>query len=302
MNKITKLSKEVLLIRMQQIILNELNKMKIFKIPIHLAIGHEAIAVALMNNVSLNDNVILSHRNIHYNLHNIKYFKKIIDEFKLSNKGISNGKYGSMNLFNPNNNIIYTSSILGNNLSVAAGVALTSRLKNNDNYVFVVTGDGGIEEGSFYESLLLYASLNLRVIIIVENNNWSLASSVEQRREKILLKKIVESLNGKYYYFKGNNFIDYFNDLKKIKRVNINLKRPIIIEVELETLGGYFVKENNKKRYINYHSGAIREIDLLSNVILKNSKKDPLFYVSRFLHYSKKDFINKINFFSDKYL
>ena len=157
MEKINTLSKQALKLRCHQIIINELNNKNNFKIPIHLAIGHESVAVSVMNNIMKNDSIILSHRNIHYNIFNINNLKLFIDEFKLNKSGILKGKYGSMNLFNVNNNVVYSSSILGNNLSVAAGVALTSKYKKNNNYTFVVTGDGAIEEGSFYESLLLYS-------------------------------------------------------------------------------------------------------------------------------------------------
>tara|TARA_B100000315_G_C14194078_1_gene414650 strand:- start:63 stop:578 length:516 start_codon:yes stop_codon:yes gene_type:complete len=165
-----KLAKEVISIRIKQLIINELNKKNRFKIPIHLALGHESIAVSVMSNLKTNDNIILSHRNIHYNLFCIKNFRKIVDEFALKKSGLAKGNYGSMNLFNTKKKIIYTSSILGNNFSVAAGSALSLNIENKNNYTFIITGDGAIEEGAFYEALLLISSLNLRVIIIVENN------------------------------------------------------------------------------------------------------------------------------------
>ena len=54
-----------------------------------------------------------------------------------------------MNLSNPEKNIIYSSSILGNNLAVGSGFALANKLKKQNSVVFIVTGDGAIEEGFF---------------------------------------------------------------------------------------------------------------------------------------------------------
>ncbi len=302
MNINKKLSYQVLNLRCNQILINQFNINNQFKIPIHLAIGHESIAVGLMNNISKNDKLVLSHRNIHYNICNLENLKIILDEFKLKNNGILNGKYGSMNLFNQKNNIVYSSSILGNNLSVAAGIALSSKYKKKNNFVFVVTGDGAIEEGAFYELLLLISSLELKMIIIVENNQWSLASNIQQRRKKIDLKNIAKSTKGKYFRFSSNNFIDYNIQLKKIKNDNKNLLKPIIIEVDLETLGGFNLTENNIQRYINYHSGKINKIDLPSKVILKNTNKDPLFYVKKFLNVDNFFIRNFYNTVAKKYL
>ena len=47
---------------------NELLKKGVFKIPVHLALGHESIAVAVDNVMKENDSLFLTHRNIHYNL------------------------------------------------------------------------------------------------------------------------------------------------------------------------------------------------------------------------------------------
>ena len=51
-------------LRYGQLIINEHNKSGNFSIPIHLAIGHEAIALAVDNNITKDDRLILSHRNM----------------------------------------------------------------------------------------------------------------------------------------------------------------------------------------------------------------------------------------------
>ena len=62
------IAKEILKNRFFQICINQKYKEKEFKIPIHLALGHEAIAVAINKIMTKKDNLILSHRNIAYNL------------------------------------------------------------------------------------------------------------------------------------------------------------------------------------------------------------------------------------------
>lgn len=105
-------------------IINEKIKIGNFNIPIHLALGHEAIAVAVDSIMEEDDQLVLSHRNIHYHLARTKLLKPELDEYLLKKDGVAAGQLGSMNLANEEKNIVYTSSILGNNLAVAAGIAL----------------------------------------------------------------------------------------------------------------------------------------------------------------------------------
>ena len=139
--------KKILWLRLAQMTVNELYKNKEFVVPIHLALGHESLAVAVDSAMGNNDNLFLSHRNIHYNLTKMQSLKEELDEYYLRKSGIGKGQLGSMNLFNKDKNISYTTSILGNNLPVGCGFALGNKIKDENGVVFIVTGDGAVEEG-----------------------------------------------------------------------------------------------------------------------------------------------------------
>ena len=269
------LKKELIRVRGQQLIINNLINKKKFKIPIHLALGHEALSVAIAQNFSINDKLLLTHRNIHYHLSLSKTLNSSIEAYELKRKGLESGKYGSMNLINKKKGIIYTSSILGNNLPVSLGVAYAQ--KNKKNVVFVVTGDGAIEEGSFWESCVLAKSLNLKLIFAVENNDWSMYSSIKDRRSKIDLKKFADSIGLKYLYLESNDVVDYFKKLKSYKQFIKENSVPGIVEVKLHTLGFKTIQRENKKKFINYHHGGIKDLKFYDNIILSKSKKDPIF-------------------------
>jgi len=287
---------KLIYVRYCQLIINEEIKKKSFLIPIHLALGHEAIATALSAIIDINDNLLCTHRNLHYQFALGSTLKEIHDEFTLLKTGAFNGRGGSMNLSNPNKSIIYTSSILGNNLSVGVGVALANKIKNNNNFVCIVTGDGAIEEGSFYESLLLSKSLNLNILFIVENNGWSLATEIKERRTNIDLKKLSDSLGINYNLFKSNNVFEYLNDIKDIKNSIKFNSSPEILEVELSTLGGRFIKDNNSanEKYINYHAGLAPNIEYNNSPIIENNNNDPLFVAKNILNNSIFENQNKL--------
>ena len=121
-------AEKILRIRLGQMMVNEEYKSGKFKIPIHLSFGHEAIAVAVDSVMSRDDRLLLSHRNAAYNLARLGSLRPIWDEYFLMPKGLGGGKLGSMNLSNPAQGIIYSSSILGNNFPVSVGVAMAQKM------------------------------------------------------------------------------------------------------------------------------------------------------------------------------
>lgn len=280
----TGIAKNILRLRLSQMIINERIKQGLFKIPIHLALGHEAIAVAMDVIMHEGDKLVLSHRNIHYNLARIRTLKEELEEYHLTNNGIAQGRLGSMNLSNPDKGIIYSSSILGNNLAVGSGLALGEKVNNGKGVVIIVTGDGAMEEGSFFESLLFQKSNNLSVVTIIENNQWSLATRIHERRIEINIKKVAQSLGAGYVKLSGNDPFQYIEKLKEVRESVLKEKTSVCVEVELTTLGGWYVetKEKPKGRFINYHGGAAPKVDLKNGPVLSKSKKDSVHVLKKY--------------------
>lgn len=273
------IAKEILRLRLSQMIVNEKYKAGLFKIPIHLALGHEAIAVAVDSVMQENDRLVLPHRNIHYNLARTKALKPILGEYFLKKEGLAGAELGSMNLADEERNVVYSSSILGNNFPVAAGLALGQKVRGSNGLVIAVTGDGAIEEGSFYESLLFLKSNALSALIIVENNGWSLATRIEERRCHIDLPKLTASLGVEYEKLSGNDPYHYIEHLKEMRGHALEHNISIVLEVDIATLGGWYVKteDNTKGRYINYHAGPAPEITLTEWPEIEHSANDPVF-------------------------
>jgi len=279
------IAKQILQLRISQIFINERIKRGEFKIPIHLALGHEAIAVSIDRIMKNEDSLILTHRNIHYNLARIRSLKEELDEYYLKDSGIARGHLGSMNLSNPDRNIVYTSSILGNNHAVGSGYALGNKISGNNGVVFITTGDGAIEEGCFYESMLFQKSNNLSVVIIVENNRWSLATEIQERRSDINLKKLTSGLDIDYYKLSGNNPFHYIEQLKKIRAKSLNSKSPVCVEVQLTTLGYWHKEEAGypNGKFINYHSGPAPTIKSSDYPLICKSNEDPIYVLEKLI-------------------
>ena len=257
-----------------------------FQIPIHLGIGHEAIATSLVKVLDSKDKLLLTHRNIHYHLALGASKNELINEYSLKESGLAGGRLGSMNLMNPKAGNIYTSNILGNNLAVSLGVGMASKIRGDGSVTWAITGDGAIEEGIFYESVLFASSVGLPIVFLVENNEWSLGTSIAERRTEIDLKTFARSMSVDYLHLSENDPDNYVSKLETARSNVAQSGRPLIIEVIVHSLGGFYKEEIGNKRYINYHAGAIRLEPDFNNVFERNSS-DPMFVVLEDLKHGK---------------
>ncbi len=272
------LAYEMIRIRLSQLLVNEECKAGKIRVPIHLALGHEAIAVAVNHIARKEDVLVLPHRNIAYNLARLGKLRPILDEYLLKETGLAGGKLGSMNLNNPNGGILYTSSILGNNFPVSAGIAMTKKTSSHNNIVFVLGGDGSMEEGNFYESLVLMEALGLNVAVVIENNEWSLGTHITERRRQINLKGMANSLGIPYTLLNGNHAHRYIEVLENMRDEILRDGAPVCIEVMVKTLGD---RKGEDGHFINYHAGAASHIDIseYAEGVLRKNEDDPLFVI-----------------------
>lgn len=258
--------------RLLQIKINEFLKKKKIIIPLHLAFGHEIIAALVKSLIQKNDKIVLPHRNIHFvslfSKNPLKFYKNLFQNkfFKLKTSG-------SMNYFEKNNQIVYTSSILGNNFSVSCGIALFQKKKS---ILICIAGDGAIEEGSFYESLCLAKYLRIPILYIIENNQWSMYTKIKDRRCHINLGKLCDSLKIKYQSLSLKNFDQTVKKFKKSISFCRNFKEPVLVEFNIKTFG-YFMKNN---KYINYHHGKA-ELNLIDKIFFNRS--EALYKLKKFI-------------------
>lgn len=297
MTELNSLAENILRIRIGQMMVNENYKNGEFKIPLHLAFGHETIAVAIDEIMDNEDKLILTHRNIAYNLARLGKLRPIMDEYFLKSTGLDNAKSGSMNLINPKHGLIYTSSILGNNFSVAVGVAMSQKIKHENGITIVLGGDGSLEEGSFHESILMFKSLNLSGLLVIENNEWSMATKISERRIPIDLETFAKSYDVRYIRLSGNDPLDYIQELKNLKEYSKKNNELVCIELMVNTLGDWTMTNDQYPdgKFINYHAGPAPTVDVKAcPALIKENNSDPIFVLINLIG------IDELNKISDK--
>ena len=73
-----------------------------------------------------------------------------------------------------------TTGSLGHGLSIATGIAMAKKIDKKDEKVYVLLGDGELEEGTVWEAVMFAVHQNLsNLVIIVDNNKIQKMSTVE---------------------------------------------------------------------------------------------------------------------------
>lgn len=255
-------------LRYWQHLLNEMLKAGRFNIPVHLAFGHEAAAIAMDKTMQAHDALCLTHRNGAYNLARSKSFASELAHYRLEAGGPGAAQMGSMNLAMAGTNILYSSSILGNNVAVASGVAMNRKLTRRPGVVFVLSGDGAIEEGAFWESLIFAKTHGLSLVIVVENNDYSLGSTIAQRRCGLDLSLICAGIGVGYRQGSGARLPNVAK-LLGAARADAEGGCPQVVELAIMTF--------------NQHAGATpgwpedpKRIALEDGLLLGGHASDPL--------------------------
>lgn len=279
------LARRVLQIRNWQHIVNESMKKGGLKQSVHMAFGHEAIAVAVSDMMTDDDRLILTHRNIAHNLAREDGLRRIYGEYRLSTDGLAHGILGSMNVANPDRGVVYVSSILGNNMPVACGFAMAKEMKQEPGIVTVLTGDGAMEEGTFYETLLVSRSQSLRLLLVIENNDFSLASTIPERRCPVNVEHFCRGLDVPYVALSGNDVNDYAAAMKQCRATALQAG-PVCVEVDLQIL--------------NRHAGPTPgwpedplKVDYGEGLILREDRYDPVFVLKQRLPAAEYDALEK---------
>lgn len=73
-----------------------------------------------------------------------------------------------------------TSGSLGNGVAIGAGMALGGKLQHKDYKVYVIVGDGELEEGVIWEGVNVAAAKKLdNLIVFVDQNGWQSSDTVK---------------------------------------------------------------------------------------------------------------------------
>jgi len=143
---------------------------------LHLIIGQEAVCVGAISNLEQKDYVVATYRE-----HGHAYAKgvparPIMAELYGKKTGLVKGLGGSMHLFDKDTNFLGGYGIVGGHVPIAAGAAFASKYRGDGRVVLCFFGEGASTIGGFAEGLALAALWKVPVVLICENNQYSMGT------------------------------------------------------------------------------------------------------------------------------
>jgi len=148
-------------------------RMAEFKCPVHLCLGHESVSEGLSKVLKPEDWVFSNHRNHGHYLAKGGSPEKLLDEILGLPSGVNEGFMGSMGVIDPSINF-YAGSMVAGTVGIGVGTAYGLKNQGKEGKVIIVCGDGATDEGVFWESVNFIALHKLPVLLIVENNEYSI--------------------------------------------------------------------------------------------------------------------------------
>lgn len=140
-------------------------------------------------------------------------------------------------------------------ISLACGLAKGRDVQGANENIIAIIGDGSLSGGEAYEGLNNAAELNSNFIVLVNDNEMSIAENhgglyknLAQLRETEgkAENNFFKALGFDYYYVKdGNNVDELIETLEKVKDID----HPVVVHMHTVKGKGYADAENNKENF-----------------------------------------------------
>jgi pyruvate dehydrogenase E1 component alpha subunit len=161
---------------------------------LHLGIGEEATIVGTTSVMRVDDYLIGTYRTHGHAIARGTEPKNVMAELFGRVDGTSGGRGGSMHVFDLDRRFMGGYGVVGGNLPLAAGLALSSDYRGTDEVTVCMFGDGASNTGNFGETMNLAALWSLPVVFMLENNLYGMGTSLERHSAVTELSEKAESL------------------------------------------------------------------------------------------------------------
>jgi transketolase len=157
-----------------------------------------------------------------------------------------------------------TSGSLGNGISVGLGIALGLKISQIQSNVFVILGDGELQEGMVWEAAMAAPRLGLdNLVAIIDYNHLQSCGSIDQIMPLEPLRAKWEDFGWKVFEMNGHNMDDIVNTLEMAAGFK---GKPTVVIAHTTKGKGVSFMENDiawhcKAPTLEQYEQAIRELE-----------------------------------------
>jgi pyruvate dehydrogenase E1 component alpha subunit len=222
----------------------------------HIYIGQEAIAVGSIAAVNDDDPVVLAYRDHGHALARGMDPKNCMAEMFGRIGGCAKGKGGSMHMFDAEHYLYGGHGIVGAQTPLGTGLAFATKYEDeiinggkSNHVTLCYLGDGALNQGCFYEAMNLASLQDLPVIFVLENNRYSMGTSIERGTSMAHDLRVKSEAHGIHHAIvDGKNVINLYQDFKSIADWCREESRPFFVEAQTYRYKGHSMSDPRKYR------------------------------------------------------
>ncbi|MBT7397962.1 MAG: pyruvate dehydrogenase (acetyl-transferring) E1 component subunit alpha [Hellea sp.] len=214
----------------------------------HLYIGQEAVVVGTRASMIDGDQMITGYRDHGHMLACGMQSRGVMAELTGRAGGYSRGKGGSMHMFSTEKHFYGGHGIVGAQVPIGAGLALSNKYKGNGNVSLAFFGDGASNQGQVYEAFNMAKLWSLPVVFVIENNQYAMGTSVIRSSAETELHKRGSSFEIKGIQVDGMNVLEVRDAAKKAIKHARDGKGPMILEMKTYRYRGHSMSDPAKYR------------------------------------------------------
>ncbi len=215
---------------------------------LHLAIGEEATIVGSVRAMRDRDYLISTYRSHGHALVRGTNPDNVMAELFGRVDGVCKGRGGSMHMFDLERRFMGGYGIVGGNLPIAAGFALSSDYQGTDDATLCQFGDGASNQGTFGETLNLAALWSLPIVFMVTNNQFGMGTSLERHSAVTDLHKRGEGFGVPGMQCDGMDVLDTYAVTSDALRIAREERRPMLVEAITYRFRGHSMADPEEYR------------------------------------------------------
>ena len=236
----------------------------------HMYIGQEAIATAASAVMAPQDTTVTSYRCHGHMIARGASLRSVLGELLGKKSGCSGGKGGSMHMFHTEKNFYGGHGIVGAQTALGTGMAFSHAYKKDGGICFTFLGDGATNQGQFFESMNMAVLLKLPVLYLIENNEYSMGTSVARGCAGGALYKRGEPFGIPGCHTDGQDVRHLYKLFQSAARYVREKQHPFLIEILTHRFQGHSITD----------PGTYRTKDHVNTL---KTQRDPIRVLSAFL-------------------
>jgi pyruvate dehydrogenase E1 component alpha subunit len=215
---------------------------------LHLAIGEEATIVGAVRAMRDEDYLISTYRSHGHALSRGADPNRVMAELFGRQDGVSHGRGGSMHMFDLEHRFMGGYGIVGGNLPLAAGMALSSDYRGTEDVTLCVFGDGASNQGTFGETLNLAALWQLPVVFMVTNNQFGMGTALERHSAVTDLHRRGEGFGVPGMQCDGMDVLDTYAVICRALKKAREERQPVLVEAITYRFRGHSMADPEEYR------------------------------------------------------